>query len=130
MASFSRYLATSAIALGVDYGLLLAITRVIDDYRALVAAVTYMVGALVHYHLSRHYVFEPGWLHHTPRREFAFFLVSGLLGTLLTAATFWACQVAGLENVTAQKAAAVAVSFLATYLLRKNLVFRGGIAAV
>ncbi len=124
MASFPRYLGTSVAALAVDYGLLLGITGLHASNRTLVASATYMVGALVHYQLSRRYVFEPGWLHHLPRREFAFFLASGLLGTLLTAAVFWASGRAGVDNVTIQKGLSVLVSFTATYLLRKNVVFR------
>jgi putative flippase GtrA len=125
MASFPRYLATSVAALVVDYGLLLGITRLHAGNRTLVAVTTYIVGALVHYRLSRRYVFEPGWLHHMPRREFALFLASGLLGALLTAAVFWASAQAGMDNVTIQKALAVLASFTATYLLRKNVVFGG-----
>ena len=78
----------------------------------------------MHYFASRRFVFPEGWLHRHQLGEFALFILSGLLGAALTSAVVWAVSSLPGAGIHWPKIAAVAVSFTATYVVRKYLVFR------
>ena len=120
-----RYFLASVLALAIDYGIYLLILRFGGNVSPpLAAAPAYIAGAVVHYCVSRHFVFPQGWLHRHRLREFALFLSSGLLGALLTSGVVWAVSSIPGSGIHWPKIAAIGVSFVATYLIRKYLVFR------
>ena len=121
---FGKCLIASAIALAVDYGSYRALTatRWIDLPTAAVAG--YSIGLVVSYFLMAGRVFTDCWLRDKKKFEVPLFLVSGLLGNLLTYLTV-AIYVHLLgEQETPAKLAAIAVSFFSVFAFRKLIVFR------
>jgi putative flippase GtrA len=90
------------------------------------AAPAYIAGAVVHYFMSRRFVFPAGWLHSRQLEELFLFILSGLFGLGLTSGVVWAVSAIPGAGVHWPKVAAIAVSFAATYAVRKYLVFRTG----
>lgn len=120
---FWRYLLVSAVALAIDYAVLLLLARA-GMREALAAAIGYSVGAVLHYGLSRRLVFSAGWMNERPAGEFGAFIVSGLAGLGITSGIVYAAtEVAGWP-LALGKTIAVAASFFAVYLMRASLVFR------
>lgn len=116
-----RYVAVSALALAVDFTSFLALARAGLD-PTLAGALGYAVGLLVHYGLSRRFVFVSA-SPKTERRLVVEFAVTGLAGIAITAAVIaLAHDVFGLGAVAA-KVIAVVVSFLAVFALRRQFVF-------
>lgn len=121
---FGRYLGASVVALAVDVVVLAACAGATSLPAGVSAGIGYGAGALVHYGLSRRYVFAAGWLDPLRWAEFAAFVATGLCGL---AATVGVVRILSDEFAVAlpiSKAVAVAVSFVLVYLLRKALVFR------
>jgi putative flippase GtrA len=122
---FGRYFAASVAALAVDYGAYWGLLVVLPGLsRPAAASVAYLVGAVVHYFMSRRFVFAPGWLHARQWREFAFFLATGAAGAAVTAAVVALVGMIPGSGIHWPKIAAIVVSFFAVYLARKYLVFR------
>lgn len=123
-----RYFLVSLVALAVDYGLYLGLLwsgAGLSPMQA--AAPAYIAGAVVHYFMSRRFVFPAGWLHRRQLEELSLFMLSGLFGLVLTSGVVWAVAAIPGAGVHWPKAAAVALSFSATYVVRKYLVFRTGV---
>lgn len=119
-----RYGVVSAIALAIDMAIFLALTATGTD-ATLAAILGYGIGLIVHYRLSRRYVFSRAVLKSSPRL-FGEFAASGVIGLVITAAI-----VAGLHDgldiaPVLAKGVAVVVSFLAVYFLRRGYVFADG----
>lgn len=119
-----RYGIASVGALAVDMGLFLALLS-IGMMAAIASAIGYSAGIVAHWILSSRKVFNDNVAERgaARTRQKALFVVSALIGLALTTA------IVGL--VTAlhgdprlAKLAAIVVSFTATWLLRKHLVFR------
>lgn len=120
-----RYFLASILSLAVDYGIYLLLLKFAGALSpAEAAAPAYIAGAVVHYFVSRRFVFPKGWLHRHQLGEFALFILSGLLGAALTSAVVWAVSIIPGAGIHWPKIAAVAVSFTVTYIVRKHLVFR------
>jgi putative flippase GtrA len=117
-----RYLLASVLALGVDYALLVILTELGGLHYLVSSAISYSIGALVHYRLCVWLVFRVRRL--TDRRaEFAAFFATGLLGLAVTQAVLWLC-VSGLGlSYLLGKVAATGVSFAVGYLIRKMWLF-------
>ncbi|HEX7782818.1 MAG TPA: GtrA family protein [Sphingobium sp.] len=121
--TYIRYIAASAGALAVDLGLFMAlIAWRLPPMQA--SVVGYTAGILAHWLLSSRTVFSDSLaLRGRARgRQQALFLVSALLGLALTALIVGMGDMLGLDPRLA-KLAAIAISFQATYLLRKAVVF-------
>lgn len=122
-ATFLRYLAASVVALMVDMTLLWALLAGGTPAPA-ASALSYSAGILVHWLISSRLVFPDGaapdgagrW------RQKGLFLVSAFVGLSLTVMIVSLGDLAGLDPRIA-KLPAIAVSFLANYLLRKHVVF-------
>ena len=121
---FSRYLTASVLALGVDYAVLIGLVYLWGAGGTPSAAVAYCTGALVHYGLSRRFVFARGWMHTRWWAELGGFLASGLVGLLITVLILHAGSTLLALPIPLSKTFAVGASFLVTYLLRRRLVFR------
>ena len=125
---FVRYLLASAGALAVDMGVFLALLSA--SAQAVPASLAgYMLGIVVHWLLSSRAVFAAdvatggtarGW-------QKALFVCSALIGLGLTTLIVAAGERLGIDPRLA-KLAAIGTSFLATWLLRSQIVFRQRIA--
>jgi len=120
----ARYLLASAGALGVDMGCFLALLA-LGTWPATASAIGYCMGILAHWLMSSRAVFadtvaERGFAR---TRQKAMFVGSALVGLVLTFAIVWAGDNLGADP-RAAKLVAVAVSFTATWVLRKRVVFR------
>jgi putative flippase GtrA len=124
----ARYFAASLAALACDLLVYTLLLRA-DVLAAAAGAAGYLAGLLVHYRLSACWVFPDP---HGRRRAvptFAKFAATGLLGVGLTTAVIGALTGAGIAGPFAAKAAAVATSYVAVFLLRRSLVFAGAAGA-
>ena len=119
-----RYLAASALALGVDMGSFLLLLR-LEVPAAPAAAAGYSLGIVAHWLLSSRAVFTQGVAQRGPERtrQKAMFVLSALFGLALTTGIVGAGDALGIDPRLA-KLAAIAASFTATWLLREKLIFR------
>ena len=117
-----RYVGASAIALGIDMTVFIA-SHAGGLRAATAAAIGYSAGILAHWLLSSRVVFARGRRDGTDRiRQQGLFVVSAIVGLLLTVAIVGLGSVLGVPPIFA-KVVAVGVSFQATYLMRSKLVF-------
>jgi len=119
-----RYLLVSVGALAVDMGVFLALLSATGAATA-ASAVGYSCGIIAHWIFSSRKVFADrvadGGFDRT--RQKAMFVISALIGLVLTVAIVWSADRIGLDPRLA-KLVAIGTSFIATYLLRNHLVFR------
>jgi len=123
---FVRYVLASVGALAVDVGSFLALLA-IGVMAAPASAIGYSLGILAHWLMSSRAVFigdvaERGAAR---TRQKALFVVSALIGLALTTAIVGVGDWSGIDPRMA-KVAAIAVSFLVTWLIRSRIVFRSG----
>lgn len=118
-----RYLAASVVALGFDMGSFLVLLA-LGLLAAPAAALSYSLGIVVHWLISSRAVFTAGVAERGPARtrQKALFVASALVGLALTAGIVGLGSAVGIDPRLA-KLAAVAVSFVATWLLRARVVF-------
>ncbi|AOL24959.1 Putative flippase, transmembrane translocase of bactoprenol-linked glucose [Erythrobacter litoralis] len=120
---FVRYLVASVGALAVDMGAFLALLAG-GMAAAPASAIGYTLGILAHWLMSSRAVFHgnvaQGGLART--RQKALFVISALLGLALTTAIVGLGDSAGIDP-RAAKLVAIAVSFMATWLVRSRIVF-------
>lgn len=118
--TYARYIVASAGALAVDMGIFIALLRT-DMPATPASAMGYISGIGAHWLLSSRAVFtdasEAG-----RNRQKLLFIASALVGLAITAAIVGAGDMMGIDPRIA-KLCAIAVSFNATYLLRKRVVF-------
>jgi putative flippase GtrA len=121
----AKYAAASAVALAVDAGLLLSLTRYAGWHYLLAGSLSFLAGASVAYLLSVRFVFSAHRLH-SRKMEFAWFVALGLVGLAVNALVlFVAVSRLGMDLVYA-KAVAAACTFFANFALRRQLLFRSG----
>ena len=92
----SRYAAVSALALGLDFAVFLALNSAIG-YPTLSGVVGYVCGIVLHYQSSRIFVFATATSAKSAHRRFVEFVVSGLIGLALTAAVIAAATGIGVR---------------------------------
>ena len=122
--AFLRYFGTSVIALAADLGAFLALLSLASPAAAASAA-SYGLGILVHWLLSSRTVFQHELAQRGPARtrQKALFVGSALVGLALTTAIVALGAAASFDPRLA-KLVAVAVSFAATWWLRRAVIFR------
>jgi putative flippase GtrA len=119
-----RYILASVGALAVDMGSFLALLAIgLPPVAA--SALGYCLGIVAHWVLSSRKVFADQVATGGPERtrQKAMFVVSALIGLVLTTMIVGVASAAGLDPRIA-KLFAIVVSFAATWLLRKKVVFR------
>lgn len=118
----SRYTVVSAMALGLDFAVYMMLVEF--GWRAsLAGALGYVHGLLLHFALSTRIVFDSAASQKSQMRLFVEFAASGLVGLALTAFVIAvATEILHLGALPA-KGAAVVLSFLAVFLLRRSVVF-------
>ncbi|NVD44573.1 GtrA family protein [Qipengyuania atrilutea] len=123
-----RYLAASVAALAADFAAFLILVQA-GMLDAAASAAGYTLGIVVHWLFSSRLVFADGVADRGSQRsrQKAFFVVSALVGLVLTIAIVGAADAIGFSPVVA-KCLAIVVSFSVTYLIRAKLVFRNLIA--
>ena len=120
---YLRYLGVSAMALGVDLGLFLALIAG-GILPAPASGISYLTGMVAHWFLSSRLVFgaylaQPGA---GRGKQQGLFFASALAGLALTMLIVGVGDWLGLDPRIA-KLLAVALSFNATYLMRRKIVF-------
>ena len=119
---YLRYVAVSAIALGVDMGVYLGGLQGSVPATA-AAAFGYLCGVAVHWILSSRLVFDDVAERGPARtKQKALFLTSAVIGLGITVGIVAAATWLGFDPRLA-KLAAIVVSFQTTYLLRRTIVF-------
>lgn len=122
MPELSYYTIVSAIALAVDLAIFSMLAY--GGMRASIAGIAgYCTGLMLHYLLSKHFVFEIRNDKKPEVRRFFEFCVSGAVGALITwaiigIATEWLHFPAMIGKI-----AAVGTSFIVVFALRKSIVF-------
>jgi putative flippase GtrA len=117
----SRYAVVSALALGLDFAVFLALNRSIG-HATLSGVAGYAYGIVLHYQLSRHFVFAAGSSPKSAHRRFGEFVGSGLVGLLVTAAVMASATAMGVSPIVA-KIMAAGASFIGVYAIRRAIVF-------
>lgn len=120
---YCRYIGASAASVGVDFGIFMAALSA-GVPPALAAATGYCAGIVCHWVISSRAVFvgRVAGSGAARRQQQALFALSALLGLALTTAIVGLGSRQGLDPRIA-KAVAMIVSFQATYLLRRRVVF-------
>jgi putative flippase GtrA len=116
----SRYAVVSALALGLDFAVFLALNRSIG-HATLSGVAGYACGIVLHYQLSRHFVFAASATKSAHRR-FGEFVGSGVVGLLVTAVVMASATAMGVSPIVA-KVMAAGASFIGVYAIRRAIVF-------
>jgi putative flippase GtrA len=124
---FLRYLAASIGALAVDVGAFLSCLA-LGMAAGHASALGYSLGILAHWLLSSRAVFQDTLAVSKRERTYQkiLFVVSALAGLAVTTMIVTAADRAGFDPRPA-KFAAIAASFVLTYLLRSHIVFKAGV---
>ena len=120
---FARYLGASGVALGLDIAVFAAAVALGVPAGA-AAALGYSAGIALHWWLSSRAVFATGLAAQgrARARQQALFVLTALVGLALTTAIVTLLSAGGVAAGPA-RIAAIGVSFVATYLLRRAFVF-------
>ena len=120
---YVRYIGASAVSLGVDFAIFMMALS-IGVPPALAAACGYIVGIVSHWLISSRMVFVGQVAQSTAarRQQQALFILSALVGLGITTGIVGLGTRYGLDPRIA-KGIAIVVSFQATYVLRKKVVF-------
>ncbi len=121
--TFLRYAVASVVALAADMGLFMALLAM-NWHPAGASATSYAAGIGIHWLISSRLVFVAGarTIGMVRVRQKALFIVSALVGLAITVGIVAAGQGVGIDP-RLSKLAAIGASFIATYYLRKTLVF-------
>ncbi|MFL6737341.1 MAG: GtrA family protein [Sphingomonas sp.] len=120
---YTRYIGASVVSLGVDFAIFMA-TLSLGLTPALAAACGYVAGIVCHWAISSRMVFvgQVAQIGAARRQQQGLFLLSALVGLGITTGIVGLGSRYGLDPRIA-KAIAIVVSFQATYVLRKRIVF-------
>jgi putative flippase GtrA len=120
---YSRYIAASAVSLGVDFAVFMAALST-GMMPAIAAACGYVTGIACHWLISSRFVFtgRVADVGTGRRNQQALFVLSALVGLGITTGIVGLGSRWGFDPRLA-KGVAIVVSFQATYVLRKRIVF-------
>jgi len=120
---YTRYIGASVASLGVDFAVFMAALS-LGVPPALAAACGYVAGIVCHWLISSRFVFAGQVAANSAARrsQQALFLLSALVGLGITTGIVGLGSRFGLDPRIA-KGIAIVVSFQATYVLRKKVVF-------
>ena len=120
---FVRYTGVSAASLGLDLAVFALLLSAEVMSAALAGAVSCMVGLVLHYLLSVHFVFDAGATHKSQKRLIIEYGLTGVMGFVITAAAIW-ITVDGIGLPAGiGKAAGIGATFVSVYLVRAGFVF-------
>lgn len=120
---YTRYIGASVASLAVDFGIFMAALS-LGMLPALAAATGYLSGIVCHWAISSRLVFAAQVSASATgrRQQQALFVLSALVGLGITTAIVGLGSRYGLDPRIA-KGVAIVVSFQATYMLRRKVVF-------
>ncbi|WP_457798629.1 GtrA family protein [Methylocystis sp. S23] len=118
-----RYAAASVFALALDYGVLMLLTKAFGVGYLEAAAAGFLSGLALIYLLSIRYVFE-GRRARAPRVEMLGFLVTGVVGLMLTEALMRLFVGELGLSLTLAKAATAGFVFMFNFITRRGLLFK------
>jgi len=118
-----RYFVVSGVALGVDYGLLVALTEVLQVPYLISGGIGFMGGAVVAYLGSVRWVFSARRVSDRGQ-EITLFVLIGVGGLGINELVLWSLTEGALLHYTASKLGAAAVGFAFNFLVRKVILFR------
>lgn len=120
---YTRYIGASVASLGVDFAIFMAMLS-LGLTPALAAACGYITGIVCHWVISSRMVFvgQVATVGTARRQQQGLFLLSALVGLGITTGIVGLGSRYGLDPRIA-KGIAIIVSFQATYVLRKRVVF-------
>ncbi|MBB6124560.1 GtrA family protein [Sphingobium subterraneum] len=121
--TYARYVAASAAALCLDIGLFLLMLRVgVPPIAA--SSIGYSAGLVLHWIISSRLVFSGAAARDARQRtqQKGLFIASAMIGLAITSAIVGIGTHFGLDARLA-KLGAIAVSFQATWMLRRSVVF-------
>jgi len=116
-----RYAAVSALALGLDFAVFLALNSAFG-HPTLSGVAGYACGIVVHYRLSRQFVFATAGSAKSAHRRFVEFVGSGVVGLVVTAVVIAVATGMGASPILA-KVMAAGASFVGVYAIRRTIVF-------
>ena len=120
---YTRYIGASVVSLGLDFGIFMAALS-LGMPPAIAAATGYIAGIACHWAISSRLVFPAQVAVSTAgrRHQQALFLLTALVGLGITTGIVGIASRYGLDPRLA-KVVAIIVSFQATYVLRRKVVF-------
>jgi putative flippase GtrA len=120
---YTRYIGASVVALGIDFCIFMAALS-LGMPPAIAAAIGYISGIVCHWLISSRMVFTAQLAASATgrRQQQALFVLSALVGLGITTGIVGLGSRYGLDPRLA-KGVAIVVSFQATYVLRKEVVF-------
>jgi putative flippase GtrA len=120
---YTRYIGASVVALGIDFCIFMAALS-LGMPPAIAAAIGYISGIVCHWLISSRMVFTAQLAASATgrRQQQALFVLSALVGLGITTGIVGLGSRYGLDPRLA-KGVAIVVSFQATYVLRKKVVF-------
>lgn len=124
---FFRYLMVSAVALAVDWGLLIFFTEVVGVHYLLSAAIGFCAGLACAYIQSIAFVFRTRSLSN-PRWEFALFCAIGVLGLGLTQFMLYFIVASTGVSYALAKGPVAGVTFVVNFGLRRVFLFSNAAA--
>ena len=119
---FLLYAAVSVLALAIDILILYVAAARLAVPGYLAAGLAYAGGLVAHYLLSVRYVFAYRRLASRRRTEMLVYVLTGLLGILISAGIVYLGGLLG-QSLAVSKLAAIAVSFVAVFMARKATLF-------
>src|SRR5262245_16951019 len=120
MPQLLRYAAASGAALVLDFGVFLKLNAVVAA-PTLAGVAGYACGIVMHFFLSRHFVFSDADSQKCAHRLFGEFVASGLIGLAVTAGVIaLGVSVLGLSPLAGKALAAIA-SFFAVFVIRRKV---------
>lgn len=117
-----RYTGVNIVSVTLDYGIFLGLTR-LYDMPVVASIIAYAIALSLNFEMSKRFVFGADGSQKSKRRLFTEFLVTGVLGLVLTAVvTAIGVHSFGFSPLLA-KTIAVLVCFVVLYIIRSRLVF-------
>jgi putative flippase GtrA len=118
---FGRYAACSALALAVDYSLLVTLTEYMALHYMASSAIGFSAGVSLAYVLSIRFVFEQRRLEGS--LEFVSFVAIGVLGLLLNQVFLWCLVTFSSLSYALAKAPTAVIVFVFNFSARRSFLF-------
>lgn len=118
-----RYTGVNLLTVTLDYVIFLKLARA-TGHPTTSSIVAYAAALVLNYLLTKKFVFGSDGQQKSEKRLFTEFLLTGLLGLVLTATvTYVGVHILGMKEVVA-KTTAVLICFVVLYAIRSRLVFQ------